>query len=84
MTKQELFNELQNRKKEFNYDSHKELIKFLANTTVELLPNIDNIKLSNLLQDFYYDVIGISNNNLWELIDSYVEDLVDRGVIKEW
>lgn len=83
MTKQELFNELHDRERKINFDSHTGLVKFLADTTVELMPNIDNIRLSTLLQDFYYDVIGISNNNIWKLIDSYTDDLVENGVIKE-
>lgn len=39
-------------------------------------PTEDVNKLSNRVQDYYYDVVGISNNRLWKVIDYYCEELI--------
>lgn len=32
------------------------------------------IMLSNATQDYYYDVVGVSSNNIWHGIDDYISD----------
>ena len=66
---------------EFN-DFHAR-VRFLADTIIDIIPNIDSIKLSNLLQDYYYDIIGVSNNDIWKYIDQYTDELVAAGHINE-
>ena len=40
----------------------------------------DNVnKLSNRVQDYYYNEVGISNNRLWCVIDYYCEELITEN-----
>ena len=39
--------------------------------------------LSNRVQDYYYDVVGISSNRLWAVIDYYCEILI-TDKYREW
>jgi len=39
-------------------------------------PTNDVNALANRVQDYYYDVVGISSNRLWVVIDVYCEELI--------
>jgi hypothetical protein len=46
-------------------------------------PTLFYADLSNRVQDYYYDVVGISNNRLWAVIDYYCEMLITEK-FNEW
>ena len=43
-------------------------------------PTEDVNRLSSKVQDYYYDVVGISNNRLWTIIDIYCEELISEKI----
>lgn len=43
-------------------------------------PTEDVNRLSNRVQDYYYDVLGISNNRLWMVIDYYCNELISEKI----
>ena len=43
-------------------------------------PTEDVNRLSSRVQDYYYDVVGISNNRLWKVIDYYCEELIAEKI----
>ena len=82
MTKRELFNKLMESERNHGVmDDFKERIKFLANTIISIIPTINSITLSITLQDYYYDAIGVSSNEIWRYIDWYAEELEWNGKI---
>lgn len=83
MSKKELFNMLQEKESIVKFNDFYARVRFLADTIIDIIPNIDSIKLSNLLQDYYYDIIGVSNNDIWKYIDQYADELVAAGHINE-
>lgn len=83
MNKKELFSMLQEKESIVEFNDFHARVRFLADTIIDIIPNIDSIKLSNLLQDYYYDIIGVSNNDIWKYIDQYTDELVAAGHINE-
>lgn len=39
-------------------------------------PTEDINNLSSRVQDYYYDVVGISSNKLWRMVDYYCEEVI--------
>lgn len=39
-------------------------------------PTEDVNSLSSRVQDYYYDVVGISSNKLWRAVDYYCEEVI--------
>ena len=39
-------------------------------------PTEDINRLSSRVQDYYYDVVGISSNKLWSMVDYYCEEVI--------
>lgn len=58
-------------------------VKVIVEQMYEEKPTLFYADLSNRVQDYYYDVVGISNNRLWAVIDYYCEMLITEK-FNEW
>lgn len=58
-------------------------VKEVVEQMYEEKPTLFIVDLSNRVQDYYYDVVGISNNRLWAVIDYYCEMLITEKYA-EW
>ena len=58
-------------------------VKEIVEKLYEEKPTLFIVELSNRVQDYYYDVVGISNNRLWAVIDYYCEVLIAEKY-REW
>lgn len=58
-------------------------VKEIVEKLYEEKPTLFIVELSNRAQDYYYDVVGISNNRLWAVIDYYCEVLITEKY-NEW
>ena len=58
-------------------------VKVIVEQMYDEKPTLFYADLSNRVQDYYYDVVGISNNRLWAVIDYYCEMLITEK-FNEW
>ena len=58
-------------------------VKEIVEKLYEEKPTLFIVELSNRVQDYYYDVVGISNSRLWAIIDYYCEVLITEKY-NEW
>lgn len=58
-------------------------VKEIVEKLYEEKPTLFIVELSNRVQDYYYDVVGISSNRLWAVIDYYCEVLIVEKY-REW
>ena len=58
-------------------------VKEIVEQMYEENPTLFFTDLSNRVQAYYYDVVGISSNRLWAVIDYYCEVLITEKY-REW
>ena len=51
---------------------------------VKNFKNLNTINIPNALQKLWYDFIGIASQSIWKYIDKKTDELVEKGLAKEW
>lgn len=70
--------------KELVLNEHDLTVKSEVERIYKENPDVDDIQLSNKVQKYYYDEVGIGNNRLWKVVDYFCEVVTgERELIDE-